>query len=120
MPKVIHFEINADDIGRAVHFYREAFSWEVEKWGAELKYWLAKTGADDQPGISGAIMSRFNPKASTINTIEVPSFEEYAKKIRDAGGKQLTDKTNIPGVGDYAYFEDTEGNIFGILQPAAG
>jgi len=80
MPKVIHFEINADDIGRAVHFYREAFSWEVKKWEAELEYWLAKMGADDQPGISGAIMSRFNPKASTINTIEGPSFESMLKR----------------------------------------
>ena len=85
MPKVIHFEINADDIGRAVHFYREAFSWEVEKWGAELEYWLAKMGADDQPGISGCYYvpfliprlrqltpSRFLPSRSMLKRSETP------------------------------------------------
>jgi uncharacterized protein len=29
----------------------------------------------------------------------------------------LTDKMNIPNIGDMAAFQDTEGNIFAILEP---
>jgi predicted enzyme related to lactoylglutathione lyase len=37
-------------------------------------------------------------------------------KVTAAGGKVLGPKTTIPGVGYHAYCQDTEGNVFGILQ----
>jgi predicted enzyme related to lactoylglutathione lyase len=33
MPRVVHFEIPADDTGRAVKFYQKVFGWKIEKWG---------------------------------------------------------------------------------------
>ena len=32
MPRVVHFEISADDPERAVKFYQKVFSWEIKKW----------------------------------------------------------------------------------------
>jgi len=113
MPRVIHFEIPADDPSRAVKFYEDVFSWKISKWGS-IDYWLATTG-HSEPGINGAIMSKETQKA-TVNTIDVPSVEEFAKKITDAGGKVVTPKTTIPGVGYFAYCLDTEGNVFGIME----
>ena len=52
------------------------------------------------------------------NSIAVDSFEDYVKKIESEGGKMLMDKTEIPGIGDWALFQDTEGNISGILEPS--
>jgi len=46
------------------------------------------------------------------------------KKVEDAGGKLLGGQAgpgepdNIPGVGLYASFLDTEGNRVSLLQPA--
>jgi predicted enzyme related to lactoylglutathione lyase len=114
MPRVIHFEISADDTGRAVKFYQRVFGWKIEKWGP-MDYWLATTGPDSEPGINGAIMSRETQK-TTVNTVNVSSVDEYAKKIVDAGGKILTPKTPIPGVGYFSYCVDTEGNVFGIME----
>ena len=62
MPRVIHFEICADNPDRALGFYTSVFDWQVQK--AELPgidYWLVTTGPDDQPGINGAIMPRPGP-----------------------------------------------------------
>jgi predicted enzyme related to lactoylglutathione lyase len=39
------------------------------------------------------------------------------KKISGAGGKVLMEPMEIPGVGQYASFADTEGNRVSILQP---
>jgi predicted enzyme related to lactoylglutathione lyase len=114
MPRVIHFEIPADDTGRAVKFYQRVFGWKIEKWGP-MDYWLATTGPDSEPGINGAIMSRETQNTS-VNTVNVSSVDEYAKKIVDAGGKILTPKTPIPGVGYFSYCVDTEGNVFGIME----
>ena len=61
-------------------------------------------------------MHRMSPGATTINTIDVPSVDESVTKILAAGGKVLRPKMAVPGVGYMAYCEDTEGNVFGIMQ----
>jgi predicted enzyme related to lactoylglutathione lyase len=114
VPRVIHFEIPADDPGRAVKFYEKVFGWKIDKWGP-IDYWLATTGPDNEPGINGAIMTK-ETQRTTVNTISVSSVDEYAKKIVDAGGKVLTPRTAIPGVGYFSYCVDTEGNVFGIME----
>jgi len=114
MPRVVHFEIHADDPERAVKFYSKAFGWKIEKWGPE-PYWLVDTGPKEEPGINGGIMPR-QEKLSTVNTVGVASMEEAMKAVKAAGGKVLTPKLPIPGVGWNAYCLDTEGNTFGIYQ----
>jgi predicted enzyme related to lactoylglutathione lyase len=115
MPRVIHFEIPADNAERAIKFYSDVFGWNIQKWGPQ-DYWLVDTGEKDQPGIGGAITKRTDPTTTTVNTIDVPSLDEYLNKITKSGGKVLTTKNTIPGVGYFAYCRDTEGNTFGVLQ----
>lgn len=79
MPRIIHFEINADDPERAVEFYKKVFGWNIQKWEGPVDYWLITTGKDDQPGINGAIKDRTN-QCTIVNTIDVPSVDEFTKK----------------------------------------
>lgn len=116
MPRVVHFEIPADDPERAAKFYKEVFGWKIDKWEGPFDYWLVTTGEDDEPGINGAIMAKEMGEL-VRNTIGVDSFDEYAKKIEAEGGKLLTEKMEIPGIGVMALFQDTEGNISGIIEP---
>jgi uncharacterized protein len=116
MPRVIHFEIGADDPERVVQFYRMVFGWEVNKWGGSEDYWLVTTGPDSEPGIDGAIMRRASPVTATVNTIGVDSVDEFQALIVKHGGRVLTPKQEIPGVGYFSYCQDTEGNAFGIMQ----
>jgi predicted enzyme related to lactoylglutathione lyase len=117
MSRVVHFEINADDAERAVKFYQDALGWEIKKWVGEQPYWLVTTGPDDQMGINGAITPR-TQGYSTVNTVGVLSIDETLAKVAAAGGKVVTDKMDIPGIGTFAYCTDTEGNTFGVLQPS--
>jgi len=114
MSKVIHFEISAKDSERAVKFYQEVFGWQVNKYGP-MDYWLVKAGEEKEMGINGAISGESSFKG-TVNTISVPSYEEAAKKIVEAGGKIISPKTAVPGIGYMSYCKDTEGNVFGIMQ----
>ena len=114
MPRVIHFEITADQPERAVKFYSNVFGWKIQKWEGPMDYWLVYTG--EGPGIDGGLMKRMNPSATTINTIGVPSVDEYLAKIEKNGGKAVVPKAAIPGIGWFAYCQDTEGNVFGIMQ----
>ncbi len=111
MPRVVHFEIPADNPERATKFYSEVFNWKIEKWVGPVDYWLITTGSDDEVGINGAIMKRPNPQATINNTIEVPSVDNFLSNIVANGGKVIAPKMPVPGVGYAAYFQDTEGNI---------
>jgi uncharacterized protein len=115
MPKVIHFEIPAEDPKRAAAFYQKAFDWKLDKYG-EMDYWLATTGEDKEPGINGAITAKDSIHPAIVNTINVASFEDAVEKIKAAGGEILGPKMTVPNVGYMTYCKDTEGNIFGIMQ----
>jgi predicted enzyme related to lactoylglutathione lyase len=115
MPRVIHFEIPADNPERAAKFYTKVFGWKIEKWQGPFNYWLVTTGEEKEPGIDGAIMDRTTFK-TTVNTVGVPSVDEFVMKITEAGGKVVMPKGAVPGQGYVAYVSDTEGNIFGIFQ----
>jgi predicted enzyme related to lactoylglutathione lyase len=115
IPRVIHFEINVDQPERAIRFYTDVFGWKIWKWEGPEDYWLITTG-EGQPGIDGALMKRMNPSATTVNTIEVPSVDDFVAKITANGGKVVAPKVAIPGVGYFAHCQDTEGNTFGIIQ----
>ena len=47
----------------------------------------------------------------------VGSIEDASERIVSAGGEQVTPKSPVPGVGYFAQFKDTEGNIIGIFVP---
>lgn len=116
MPRVVHFELPADDPERAVRFYSDVFGWHIQKYEGTEDYWLVETG-EGEPGINGGIMRREPGRMTTTNTLGVSSVDEYVDKITAAGGKVVAPKMPIPNVGYLAYCEDPEGNMFGIMQP---
>lgn len=122
MSRVVHFEIHADDPARAAEFYTKVFGWKIVKWEGNLDYWLITTGDDKEPGINGALMKRQGRKypdmavIGYVCTVQVDNIDEYMKKAEKSGGVNAVPKNTIPGVGYVAYFQDTEGNVFGIHQ----
>ncbi len=114
MPRAIHFEIAADNLEGVALFYQQVFGWKLN-WAREgAPYILADTG--EGAGISGAFLKRALPNQSTVNTIDVPSVDDFLGRVQAAGGAILAPKVEIPGVGYLAYCVDIEGNPFGILE----
>ena len=89
------------------------------RWTPE-DYWLLVTG-EGGPGIDGGLYRRHEGMSfnAHVNTIDVPSVENYLARVEAAGGKAVTKKITLPGVGYLAYCQDTEGNTFGIMQADA-
>lgn len=123
MPRPIHFEIQAADPARAIAFYEAVFSWSFHKWDGPMPYWMVTTGPDGTPGINGGLHPRMGPAPTEgqaviafVCTVGVDSVDDYVAKVEQAGGKICVPKMPIPGIGWLAYGNDTEGNIFGMMQ----
>jgi predicted enzyme related to lactoylglutathione lyase len=110
-----HFEIPVDDPDRAEKFYSDAFGWTFNRFpGAPSYYGLASTGDESERGIDGALYAR-GEQTQTMLTMSVDSIEEASDKVVAAGGELVTPKAPVPGVGYFAQFKDTEGNVVGIF-----
>lgn len=127
MPRVVHFEVHADDPERAIRFYSTLFGWTFQSWGGPMDYWLITTGPDDQPGINGGMVRRMGAidgqaVIAYVCTIDVASVDESLEKAVSLGGQVALPKMPVPGIGWMAYAKDSEGNIFGVMQndPSAG
>ena len=116
MPKIIHFEINADNIDRVINFYKKTFKWNIEKWKGPVDYWTIEAGNEDEQGINGGIQKREEKGDQIFNYIGVSSVDKYSKEIEKNGGKLVSPKITVPGVGYFYMFKDTEGNKLGIMQ----
>lgn len=121
MARVTHFELPVDDPERAIAFYEKVFDWKIEKWQGPTEYWLITTGTKDEVGIDGGLARRQEPETGTEVTVSVESVDEAVAAVEANGGKVLRPKQVVPGVGWLAYCEDTEGNVFGMMEddPAA-
>lgn len=123
MNRVVHFEIQADNIERAIQFYQGVFEWQFPKWMDN--YWGVMTAEKEskEPGINGGLLLRpakMAPKECGTNayvcTVQVENFDDIAKKIEAAGGVVAMPKFAIPNMAWQGYFIDTEGNTFGVHQ----
>ena len=83
--------------------------------GGPIDYWMATTGTEE-PGINGGLSKRMPGQIGISNTINVPSLDDYSKKITEKGGQLIVPKTAIPKIGWFVQYTDTKGNMFGITE----
>jgi uncharacterized protein len=118
--RVVHFDIYADNVERAIAFYQKVFGWTIQKVDG-MDYWLIQTG-EGEPGIDGGLGKRTNPTNGDIPqfgytcTVDVEDVNAAFEAALAAGGAEVHKPGPIPGVGYIAYVRDTEGNHLGLMQ----
>lgn len=126
MSRVVHFEIQADDVERAKAFYTAVFGWSFEDYGqfTGSTYWGITTGPEAEPGINGGLLQRPVPAPGSeqgtnafVCTVGVEDYDDTERKILAAGGTVALPKMALTGMAWQGYYLDTEGNTFGIHQP---
>lgn len=122
MNKVVHFELPADDLGRAQKFYSEVFGWEISKV-PDMEYHMIKTVETDEKqmpktvgAINGGLMKKQSPTETPVIVIDVDNLDEHLIKAQSAGAKIVLSKMTVGDMGYYARISDTEGNVVGVWQ----
>jgi predicted enzyme related to lactoylglutathione lyase len=125
MNPVVHFEMPAEDKKRMSAFYTRAFGWQAKQLGPDMgEYVMVTTTDSDESGPKkpGAINGGFfqktedRPAQYPSVVIQVDDIKEHMKTVEQAGGKVLGEPMEIPNVGWYVSFFDTEGNRVSIMQ----
>ena len=126
MNPVVHFEMPYDNQARMARFYEAAFGWQTQMLGEDMgNYVLATTTETGESGpkrpgaINGGFFQRKPdwPAQHPSVVIAVDDVKAATQNVIDAGGKVLGEPMEIPGVGIYVSFMDTEGNRVSMLQP---
>jgi predicted enzyme related to lactoylglutathione lyase len=130
MNSVVHFEMPAEDRPRMIKFYEGVFGWKTQQLGAEMgDYVVVSTAETDEnrmvkkPGrINGGFFQKTKENQYPSVVIAVDDIRKAMKEIEAAGGKVLGGKNpgepdEIPGVGLFISFLDTEGNRNSVIQP---
>lgn len=127
MNPVVHFEMPYENIDRVANFYAQAFGWKMDKtapeYGGYITAATAETDANRMVTTPGAINGGFFPKqadqpgrAMPSVVISVDDIQTAMKDIVAAGGQVVSQPQDIPMIGLWAVFTDTEGNRVSILQ----
>lgn len=117
---VVHFEIGCRDIKATRDFYSTLFGWNCQDMGPTSAM-ITNLGPFAQPkseGIGGHMNSLgHEPHKYVTIYVQVPSIETSLAQIQKLGGKTIVPKTEVPGMGHFAWFEDVAGNTVGLWTP---
>jgi predicted enzyme related to lactoylglutathione lyase len=111
--KICYLEIPANRAEDSARFYSDIFGWKVRERGD------GTLAFDDTGGVSGTWVKEDDrtPDERTRTYIMVDSITESLKRIERAGGKVVTQRTDIGNdKGAFAAFTDPVGNEFGLYE----
>ena len=123
--KVVHFEIPFDEAERALAFYKGIFDWDIQSM-PDMGYNMVSTGptgdaGPTEPGyIGGGMLARQDPVTVPLLVIEVDDIDATLGAIEAGGGSTVRSKESVGDMGFAAYFTDSEGNLAGLWESAAG
>jgi len=115
---IVHIELSAKDHKEAGKFYSSVFGWELREF-PEMNYTTFSSGEDAVGGGFSPVSEEY-PTGTVMVYINTDNLEATIKKIEANGGKLVTGKYEIPGVGHMATFNDPTGNLVALLQPVEG
>lgn len=123
---VVHFEMPYKDAKRVSRFYEQAFGWNMTNIGEAMgNYITAGTAETDEnrmvktPGTINGGFYDLNASAASKEpsvVISVDDIKQAMSDIQAAGGELLGQPQDIPGIGLWVSFRDSEGNRVSILQ----
>jgi uncharacterized protein len=116
---IVHFEIPANDVARLRDFYADCFGWTFEDSKVPgMEYWRISTGPEGK-SVGGGMYKRMGPDDRPRNFIGVDAIDEAIARFKAAGGSQIVEKMEVPGMGWSFIGADPEGNVIALWEAKA-
>lgn len=114
---IVHIEIPAASRQAAAQFYKDMFGWETQDMGDEMRYTTFRTG-----NVGGGFpdLGDMYKAGDVVFYVESQDIESDLRRAERMGGKVLLGKTDIPGMGYFAFLADPTGNRIGLYTGQIG
>ena len=110
---IVHIEISANNRKEASKFYERIFGWKITH-DDQMDYSMFEY--EDGRGGGFNPVSDHNPAGTVTIYIQSDDIEATLEKIEANGGKTILQKSEIPGIGWYAFFQDPTGNTLALYK----
>jgi predicted enzyme related to lactoylglutathione lyase len=125
MANIAYFDIPADNVDRAKHFYSSLLGWKIEptkvpmdkEKQAASQYHDIITGKAEEGTLNMGGLYKRQMDEPIKTFVKVEDIDKVLAKVEKLGGKIVMPKGMIQGVGLVSMITDTEGNIIGIWKP---
>lgn len=117
--KFIWYDVMTTDTKAAAKFYRDVIGWEAKDSGMPgAAYTIFSAGKDRIGGLMpiSEDARAMGAKPCWMGYIAVPDVDDYAKRVKAAGGSIKRPPTDIPGVGRSAVVGDPHGAGFMLFK----
>ena len=114
-------DTNQPDPAGAARFYSGLFGWQTEDAmppDAGAHYYMARIDGRDVAAISSQPPGA-PPQAMWNTYIRVESADDAAARVREAGGRVLSEPFDVFDAGRMGVFADPEGAVFCVWQPGS-
>ena len=111
MAAVEHFEIPAEDMGRAQAFYRNVLAFDYRPWDDGMGMLVQPEGK----GIDGDLHERGVLTHPTV-VFTVDRIEDTLELVTAHGGQALGEIQPLSDAGRWVYIRDSEGNTIGLYD----
>jgi uncharacterized protein len=109
-------DVGADDVPKAIAFYRALFGWDIELGGPEVGgYSIAHQDGRIVAGVSPKMGPPGAPSVWTTY-LATDGVDDTAAKIKGAGGQVLAGPMDVMEEGRMAVAMDPAGAVFGLWQ----
>lgn len=108
---IVHVEIHSSDPAQTKVFYNRVFGWEFEDI-PEMNYMTFK--APNEP--HGGLQKHGEQGPKVLNYILANDISRTLQKVENAGGRIIEAKSEIPGFGWFAIFEEPGGTVQALYQ----
>ncbi|MDH5507023.1 MAG: VOC family protein [Anaerolineae bacterium] len=108
---IVHVEFPAKDPAAAGKFYGELFGWKIQAFD-EMNYVSFDTGEGAGGGFPE--LDENIKVGDVIVYVQTDDIEASLAKAESLGGKTIMPKTEIPGMGWFAWFNDPTGNTVAL------
>jgi predicted enzyme related to lactoylglutathione lyase len=109
--QIVHYEIPADDTGKAREFWGSLFGWQFQAFDSSHDYHLMQISEQTGGAITGMEPGKRGPRAY----FDVDDINAGAARVRELGG-EASDAMAVPAMGWFVVCKDNAGNDFGLWQ----
>jgi predicted enzyme related to lactoylglutathione lyase len=111
--RFVWYDLLTTDTGEAIAFYADVVGWKSQAFGPEYTLLVGGQG----PGCGAAKLPMPGAPPHWTSNVHVADVDATIARVKELGGKILSEPKDFPNVGRLAVIADPQGNAINVFKP---